>query len=219
MFFAELKGASGAMNVAKLQNFHNGASAVYNLLRLHQVIGLEDEFYDKAWVLALDTNGEMWRLRCHWVSKGGLERDTYNSKVLRCWAVEDPRDSMISEARASMRNIVDWIRDVLFKDLSAAVDTYENRPELEDASISLASDHSFVDETQSVGFGTRINPTLSSQEVPETDHESIHESIESAHVDTSITTQGSSLSNAQNEKKKSGLASERRAFFDSAAPS
>ncbi len=53
------------MNVAKLQNLHNRASAVYNLLTLHQAIGLEDDFYDKAWVLALDTNGEIWRLRCH----------------------------------------------------------------------------------------------------------------------------------------------------------
>ena len=65
VFFAELKGASGSMNVAKLQNKNNGASAVYNFLRLHQAIGLEDRFYDKAWVLSLDTNGEMWRLRCH----------------------------------------------------------------------------------------------------------------------------------------------------------
>ncbi len=190
------------MNVAKLQNLYNRASTVYNLLTLYQAIGLEDDFYDKAWVLALDTNREMWRLRCHWVSRGGLERDTYYSKVLRCWAVEDPRDSVISEARASMRNIVDWMRDVLFKDLSAAVDTYENKPELEDASISLAPEHSFVDETQSVGFGTQPNPTFSSQEVPETDHESIHESIESAHVDTSIITQASSVSNAKNEKKE-----------------
>jgi len=108
-------------------------------------------------VLALDTNGEMWRLRCHWVSKGGHDRDTYYSKVLRCWAVEDPRDSVISEVRASMRNIVDWMRDVLFKDLSAIVDTYDTfntRPKTEDASIPLASDHSFVNETQSIGFGT-----------------------------------------------------------------
>jgi len=45
IFFAELKGSSGAMNVAKLQNLHNGASAVYNLLRLYQALGLEDDFY------------------------------------------------------------------------------------------------------------------------------------------------------------------------------
>jgi len=166
IFFAELKGSSGAMNVAKLQNLHNGASAVYNLLRLYQALSLEDDFYDKAWVLALDTNGEMWRLRCHWVSKGGHDRDTYYSKVLRCWAVEDPRDSVISEVRASMRNIVDWMRDVLFKDLSATVDTYDTfntRPKTEDASIPLASDHSFVNETQSIGFGTQPNRAFSSQ--------------------------------------------------------
>ena len=205
VFFAELKGASGAMNVAKLQNLHNGASAVYNLLRLYEAIGLKDDFYDKAWVLALDTNGEMWRLRCHWVSRVGYECDTYYSKVLRCWAVEDPRDSVISEARASMRNIVDWMRDGLFKDLSAIVDTYENtfnaRPEPEDASTLLASDHSFVDETQSVASGTRPDSDFGSQEVLETDHESVHESIESAHIDTSTTTQASSLSNATDEKK------------------
>lgn len=156
----------------------------YNLLRLYQAIGVEDEFYDKAWVLALDTNGEMWRLRCHWVSRGGYECDTYYSKVLRCWAVEDPRDAVISEARASMRNVVDWMRKVLFKDLHTAVDTYDNtykaRSETEDASIPLGSDHSCADETQSVGFGTQPNAAFNSQEVLETDTESIHECIESA---------------------------------------
>jgi len=206
VFFAELKGASGAMNVAKLQNFHNGASAVYNLLRLHQAIGLEDGFYDAAWVLSLDTNGEMWRLRCHWVSRGDHEYDTYYSKVLRSWAVEDPRNATILEARASMRNIVDRMREVLFKNLQAAMDTYEKtvkaRPEPEDASIPLASDHSCVNETQSIGFGTQPNAAFNSPEVLETDNESVHESIESAHVDTSTTTQESSLSDANNEKKE-----------------
>jgi len=52
---------------------------------------------------------------------------------------------------------VDWMRDVLFKDLSTIVDTYDTfntRPKIEDASIPLASDHSFVNKTQSVGFRT-----------------------------------------------------------------
>jgi len=94
------------------------------------------------------------------------------------------------------------MRDVLFKDLFATVSSYENRPEPEDASISLASDHSAVDETQSVDFGTQLNPTFDSQEVLETNHESIHEFTESAHFDTSTATQASSLSNATNEKKE-----------------
>jgi len=220
VFFAELKGASGAMNVAKLQNLHNGASAVYNILRLHQAIGEEDGFYDRAWVLSLDTNGEMWRLRCHWVSKGDHEYDTYYSKILRCWAIEDPRVTTVSETRASMRNVVDRMRDVLFKDLYTAVDTYEKtfnpqlldfksyqtsynvRPEPEDDSVLLASDHSFVDGTQSVGFDAQPNTALGSQEVLETDSESVHGSIESAWVDTSISTQQSSLSNTNNDKEE-----------------
>ena len=47
------------MNIAKLQNYNNGASAVYNLFKVHQAIGLEDNFYSKAMVLSLDINAEM----------------------------------------------------------------------------------------------------------------------------------------------------------------
>jgi len=59
IFFAELKEASGIMNVAKLQNMHNEVSAVYNLLRLHLAIDQRDDHYDQAWVLSLDTNDEV----------------------------------------------------------------------------------------------------------------------------------------------------------------
>ena len=102
-------------------------------------------------MLSLNTNGEMWRLRCYWVFRGDRKYDTYYLKVLRYWVVEDPRDTTISEVRASMRNVMDRIREVLFKDLYAAVDTYDKifevRPELEDTSILLGSDHSFTDKT------------------------------------------------------------------------
>ena len=222
VFFAELKGESGSMNVAKLQNKNNGASAVYNLLRLHQAIGLEDDFYDKAWVLSLDTNGEVWRLRCHWVSMDEQECHTYYSKILRCWAIENPRDSNISEARASMRNIVDYIREVLFIKVSAVVDNYEKtfspkplpsgprrtsngvRPVSDDTTLRLASDHSFAEETQSVVFGTQPHTAFGSQESLETDNDSVHESIESSQIDTLTATRESSFSNATNVEKENG---------------
>ncbi len=57
------------------------------------------------------------------------------------------------------------MRDVLFKDLSAIVDTYDTfntRPKTEDASIPLASDHSFVNKTQSISFRTQPNRAFSS---------------------------------------------------------
>lgn len=212
IFFAELKGASGTMNVAKLQNMHNGASAVYNLLRLHLAIGQGDDYYDQAWVLSLDTNGEVWRLRCHWVSREDYTYDTYYSKVLRCWAVEDPRDVVIVEARASMRNVVDWMREVMFKVLHTAMDTYERtvttgasdpksclssfKSQSQDPSTYSTSDYSSVDETQFTVFGTQLNYDSNSQEseILKTCSESVLESIELASIHTSTTTQESSLS-------------------------
>ena len=112
------------------------------------------------------------------------------------------------------------MRDVLFKDLYTAVDTYEKtlnpqlldfksyqtsynvRPEPEDDSVLLASDQFFVDGTQSVGFSAQPNTALESQEVLETDSESVHEFIESAWIDISISTQQSSLFNINNDKKE-----------------
>ena len=90
------------------------------------------------------------------------------------------------------------MRDVLFKDLYSAMNIYEKtfnpqlldfksyqtsynvRSESENDSVLLASDHFFVDETQSVEFDAQLNTALRSQEILEIDSESVHEFIESA---------------------------------------
>ena len=112
------------------------------------------------------------------------------------------------------------MRDVLFKDLYTAMNIYKKtfnsqllnfkfyqisynvRSESENDSIFLASDHFFVDETQSVEFDAQLNTALRSQEILEIDSESVHEFIESAWVDISISTQQSSLFNINNDKKE-----------------
>jgi len=98
------------------------------------------------------------------------------------------------------------MRDLLFKDFSAAMNIYEKtfeaRTEPEDASVSLGFDYSFADETQTISSGTQPNAALNSQEVLETDNKSVHEFIESAHVDSLTTTQKSSLFNANNEERE-----------------
>ena len=45
VIFTELKGVWRTIHIAKLQNQNNGASAIYNLFKVHQAIGLEDDFY------------------------------------------------------------------------------------------------------------------------------------------------------------------------------
>ncbi len=61
---------------------------------------------------------------------------------------------------------MDWMRDLLFTDFSAAVDTYEKTSEArtkpEDASVPLGSDHYFADKTQTISSGTQPNAALNS---------------------------------------------------------
>ena len=42
------------MNVTKLQDQNEGASAMYSLLKVHQEIGTKGDFFDKAWALSLE---------------------------------------------------------------------------------------------------------------------------------------------------------------------
>ncbi len=125
IFFVELKRASRIMNVIKLQNMHNEVSVVYNLLRLHLTIDQKDDYYDQTWVLSLDINDEVWRLWCHWVFKENYTYNIYYLKILKCWAVKDSRNVVIVKARASMRNVVNWMREVMFKMLHTAMNIYE----------------------------------------------------------------------------------------------
>ena len=128
--------------------------------------------------------------------------------------------TIVSEARASMRNVVNRMRDVLFKDLYAAINIYEKtfnsqllnfkfyqisydtRSKSKNDSVLLTSDHFFVDETQSIEFDAQLNTALRSQKNLEIDTESVHEFIESARVDISISTQQSSLFNVKNDKEE-----------------
>ena len=85
-----------------------------------------------------------------------------------------------------MRNVVDWMRDVLFNYISDTVNIYDTsnaRPEPEDASIPLASNLSFADKTQ-----TQSKSAFSSQEILETDYDTVHDSTGLAYIDTPITT-------------------------------
>ncbi len=211
IFFVELKKASRIMNVIKLQNMHNEVSVVYNLLRLHLTIDQRDDYYDQTWMLSFDINDKVWRLQCHWISRENYTYNIYYLKILRCWAVKDSKDVVIVKARASMRNVVNWMREVMFKVLHTAMNIYEItvtteafdsksclssfKSQSQDSNIYSTSDYSFVDETQFTVFETQLNYDLNSQKskILKNCSESVLESIELASIHTSTTTQESSL--------------------------
>jgi len=104
----------------------------------------------------------------------------------------------VLKTKASMRNVVNRMRNVLFKDLYIAMNIYEKtfnsqllnfkfyqisyniQSESENDSVLLASDYFFVNETQSVEFDAQLNTALKSQEILEINSEFVHEFIESA---------------------------------------
>lgn len=113
--------------------------------------------------------------------------------------------------------IANWIRDVLFKNLSAKVNTYENRPMLEDASISLASDHSVVDNLLALGHSPIL--LLALKRFPK---QIMNLYITPLNQRTLIPRQQLKRRVSpilRTRRKKLGLISGGRAFFDSAAVS
>ena len=162
-------------------------------------------------MLSLDINDEVWRLWCHWVSRENYTYNIYYLKILKCWAVKNSRDVVIVKAKASMRNVVNRMREVMFKVLHTAMNIYERtvtteafdsklclssfKSQSQDSSTYSTSDYSFVDETQFTVFKTQLNYDLNSQKskILKTCSESVLKSIELASIHTSTTTQESSL--------------------------
>ena len=103
---------------------------------------------------------------------------------------------------------------MLSKKVSAVVDNYGKGlvPELSQSKshqtsnnvrpetpVQVASNYSFINETQSLGSASQPNAASETREILETDNESVHESVESAEVDDS--TQDSSISDASYKEK------------------
>lgn len=127
LFLAEFKSHLGPMEVAKRQNQNNRASTVNLLLRLKRAIRKEDEIYDSAYVLSLDYNGITWKIRCRWVSRESSSRDAYYSKVLEAWDMQAPGDENATAASYALKNIVHWMRDLMYPEILQDVRTFEDK--------------------------------------------------------------------------------------------
>lgn len=113
VFFVECKG-KGDMDIARFQNLQNGAYAGQNLRNVYQRHNRLAEFYDIAHVMSVESNGKYVVLGCHWVCLDEGNQHTYYAKVLRSWAITDPRRGSFREARECLRNVVlDWTRTQL----------------------------------------------------------------------------------------------------------
>ncbi|MCJ1472454.1 hypothetical protein MMC13_001102 [Lambiella insularis] len=101
---AELKGESGSLRVANLQNLHNGAVMLNNLLQLKRAVGKEEEFYNNIHVLSVQFTTETITLSCYWTTRGEEEEIRFHGYRVKSWLVED------GQAKPAILNVIKWLK-------------------------------------------------------------------------------------------------------------
>ena len=110
LFTVEVKGDQGDMKIAKLQNLHNGAILLSNLLSLRQLSKQESAFYDKVHVMSLELTAESIQLSCYWAAlEVGTKNTMFYGMRLRTWSVYET-DAYI-EAWRCTRNALETVRN------------------------------------------------------------------------------------------------------------
>ena len=85
LFTAEVKGNKGDLKVARLQNLHNGAIMLSNLLHIRKFYREEEEFFNKVHAMSLELTAESIQLSCYWAVRGESGDVKYYSMQLRTW--------------------------------------------------------------------------------------------------------------------------------------
>jgi hypothetical protein len=145
----ELKGETGSLRVASLQNLHNGAVMLNNLLLLKRAAGKaggEEEFLGKTHVLSIEFTTETITLSCYWASLAATATATaegaaapaapaaddsnstsnsgglqYHGRRVRTWLIDDP------SATACVFRAISWMQAKNFAWISADMKEVERK--------------------------------------------------------------------------------------------
>ncbi|MCJ1357485.1 MAG: hypothetical protein MMC33_007481 [Icmadophila ericetorum] len=98
----ELKGETGSRRIACLQNAHNGAVMLSNLLSLRRYVGKEDDFFNKVHALSVQCTTETIELSCYWAIKPSNDDVKYYGRSVKIW-MDSERPSSDSEYRESYK--------------------------------------------------------------------------------------------------------------------
>ena len=119
LFTAEVKGDNGDLKVARLQNLHNGATMLSNLLHIRKFYREEEEeeFFNKVHAMSSELTVESIAVR-------GESGDVkYYGMQLCTWTPHD--GSQYKEARRCVCNALDWVKAQAFEWICSAMKTLE----------------------------------------------------------------------------------------------
>ena len=120
LFTIEVKGNKGSTKVASLQNLHNGATMLANLLRVWNACLGEntDGFFNKVHAMSLELTAETVHLSCYWARKENGEI-IYYGRSLYGWILSSDED--YKKAHRYTRNALEWVREQAFEWLCPAL--------------------------------------------------------------------------------------------------
>lgn len=110
LFTVEVKGDKGNLKVARLQNLHNAATMLSNLLYLKRFFPKEkqDGFFNKVHVMSLELTAESIQLSCYWATRGKGDNVNYYGMKLRTWTPYET--SSYREAHRCVLNALEYVK-------------------------------------------------------------------------------------------------------------
>ncbi len=136
LFTIEVKGDKGNLKVAKLQNLHNAAIMLSNLLQLRQACGKEKDFFHNVHVLSLELTTESIQLSCYWASRHSNGEASYHGKSLACWSPNDPSGKGYIDARRCVRNAMEWVKNKAHPWIDSDMKSLETKLEVDMSQIT-----------------------------------------------------------------------------------
>ena len=124
LFTIEMKGGKGVIDVARLQNLHNGATMLANLFEIWKLNLEENGFFNKVHAMSLELTKESIQLSCYWARKSDRGIEFYG-RALYGWNLYDGH--LYKKAHRYIRNALEWVREQAFKWVCQALSALEDK--------------------------------------------------------------------------------------------
>ncbi|KAI9888361.1 MAG: hypothetical protein M1814_000544 [Vezdaea aestivalis] len=107
-FTVEVKGESGSLQVARLQNLHNALAIASNFIQLKRLAGTEDEFHGKVFAMTIELTAEVMQLSWYWTKKDGEDFKMYGTYE-KIWAMMDKDPLNYLTAKNYFLNAIEYL--------------------------------------------------------------------------------------------------------------
>ena len=126
VFTVEGKGAAGELRKARQQNLHNAAIMVSNRLKLKAMNGTTEGFLGRVGAVTMELTAEVVQLNCHW-ARNVDGHIVFYGRILNSWSLYSPFPEVYAEAKRSIANTVDWMKQTTYREISRDLSVLEDK--------------------------------------------------------------------------------------------